>query len=164
MAIIYNSDCTKGLAKNAGISTAKDIVPNQLADKIVPTFETNPEMLRIGNVVKYVEINDATSGTVYTTPTDQDFFITGIQMSYIKDVNATSTIIACRATINGGEVRLGEFRGITLTAANGSFSRDFANPIKLDRGTTIRLTSDTNVAAIRAVLCITGYIVETSNA
>ena len=40
MAKIYNSDCTKGLAQNASIQQNVDKVPNELAEKIVPTFET----------------------------------------------------------------------------------------------------------------------------
>lgn len=160
MTQIYNSDVTKGLANNAGIATARDKVPSQLADKIVPTFETNPALLRRVNIVKYGEVTDATSYTIYTLPDNQDFYITGYQISYVKDVNATSTIIALRATQGGGEIRLAELRGITLTAQKGECSRDYTIPIKLDRGSTIKLTSDTNVSIIRASACITGYVVE----
>jgi len=165
MAKIYNSDCTKGLAQNAGIQTSAEKVPNELAEKIVPTFETNPEQLRRTNILRSNSAINATSGTIYTTPTDKDFYLCGVAVSVIKDVTSTSLYTCITGTPEGQAVT--DFlliRGITLTPQENCCSLEITPPLKMKKGTTIVVTNSTNVANISSSGTIYGYVVDNSNA
>jgi len=158
MAKIYNSECTKGLAQNAGIQQNVDKVPNELAEKIVPVFETNPELLRKGFVRHATLTADA---TLYTTPTNQDFYLTNIVLSNTKDAASDCSGVHISATINGANVRLCQITGITLTAGSMNISRTFKEPIKIDRGTNITVSHLTGAGAVLATYAsIAGYLDE----
>lgn len=162
MATIYNSELTKGLAKNAGIQQSAEAVPTKLSDTVIPTCETNPEMLRRINIIR-----GATSATtVYTTPTNQDFYLTSIYMvASNSTASQTSTATLTATPENEPNTTLAQlsFRTTALIDANqqNCFEDFSGSPIKIARGTNIA-TSITNVPSFRAV--IFGYVVETANA
>lgn len=164
MAIIYNSDLSKEVIAGAKIQTSRDVIPNQIADKVVPVMEVNPKLLRRINTFGAGTASNATSATVYTTPTDRDFFLTAAVFSMIKDATSTSTLSNLITTIDGASVNLIRIPGFTLTAQSGSISISFPQPIKIDRGVTIRLNNTTNVANITCTATIFGFIDEMSNA
>jgi len=163
MATIYNSDCTKGLSQNAGIQQSKESVPNQLADKIVPTFETNPEMLRRANFCINGSISNATSSSLLTTSTTKDTFITGVVMGFTKDVTATSTGFSIRSTLEDGSAAyLLNYGTLTLTAQSGNMQLSIVPPIKLKRNTSITVNSLTNVGNFQSNCSVYGYTVDNS--
>lgn len=142
----------------------RDIIPSQLAEKVVPVMEVNPKMLRRCNIVRGQEAANSTSGTIYTTPADKDFFMVACQLGVIKDVTSTSTLSTLRATIDGVQQKLLEIPGITLTAQSAVVSLSFPDAIKIDRNTAIVITASTNVANIQTVGTIIGYTVDNINA
>lgn len=166
MATIYNSDLSKELIDGAKIQVSKDKVPNQIADKVVPVMEVNPKMLKYVNVIKRASVINATSTTIYTTPTDRDFYLTSAQLSLIKDATSTSATSAIAVTLKGDStaVNILEISSITLTAQENAVANSYTIPILLERNTTIAVTNSTNVANIRASGCIQGYIDYTSSA
>jgi hypothetical protein len=46
MAQIFNSELKKQLIDGAKLQTSKDVIPSQLADKVVPVMEVNPKLLK----------------------------------------------------------------------------------------------------------------------
>lgn len=164
MATIYNSDLTKELTKGAGLQTSKDVIPNQIAEKVVPVMEVNPKLLRVVNVHQRNTATNATSATIYTTPADRDFYLTGLTISMIKDATATSTSSFISVYINGLQNQIAHIVSLTLTPQYAAYSKDFTVPIKLDRNTAIVIGNATNVANITSSGTIQGYIVDTSNA
>ena len=161
MAQIYNSDLTKEIVKTIKASTARDKIPDQIADKVVPVIDVNPDHNRFVNIIASAAALNATSGTIYTTPADRDFYLTAACLSLIKDATATSTISAISCVINGITTnRVLRIEGLTLTATSQTVALAFEYPIKVDRNTAIVVTNAAAVANITASGSITGYIVD----
>jgi len=158
MANINNSQLSKELIDGAKIQTSFDKIPTQLADKVVPVMEVNPKLLKITGVVKNASISNATGGTIYTLPTDKDFYLTDCALSVIKDATSTSVGSDLTAVMDGQTIYLLSVPGITLTAQNQTVTLSLKNPLKLDRGSLIRATASTNVANIKYSGTIYGYL------
>jgi hypothetical protein len=165
MAQIHNSELSKELIKGGALQASRDAIPNQLAEKVVPVMEVNPRLLKNCNVSRRGFLSNATSATLFTTPTDKDFYVCAAQMGYIKD--ATSTATTLRMTCITEENLSGALIVIptlTLTAGNGGASVSIVPPLKLTRGSIIACTSDSAVANIKVDGCIQGYTVDNINA
>jgi hypothetical protein len=154
----------KELKDGVKLQQLKDVVPNQLADKVIPVMEVNPKLLRRCNLVRSIDATNATSGTIYTVPTDRDFYLVAASISTIKDVTATSVESAITVFIDGVARKLLSIAGITLTTQTLALANSFPDPIKIDRGTNISVTNTTNVGNIKSIGGIAGYTVENINA
>jgi hypothetical protein len=140
------------------------IVPRKLGNEIIPTVEINPTMCKPATNIATASVVNGTTATFFTTKTNQDFYITAMSLSYIKDVTATATVMRILANVSGLQVSIFYLPGITLTAGQGSITLSLGNhPIKVDRGTAIALASNTNVANITVIGTIYGYYDESSN-
>lgn len=165
MATIYNSDLTKELVQGAKIQQATDRIPSQLGDVVIPVMEVNPKLLRRVNVIKVAAAINATSSTVYTTPTDKDFYLTAGSLSVVKDATATSVASTLTATTDFDTgVSILRIATLTLTVQNDTQTQSWIPPILLKRGTNITVTNSTATGNVTAVACIQGYTVENVNA
>lgn len=138
-------------------------IPTELNKDIVPTIEINPALQRIANIIRAGAANNATSATIYTTPSDRDFYIVAAHLSVSKDATNTSTSSALdvqAAEDNSGRTIL-QLATTTLTVQQASLSISFPTPLKVARGTPIRVLNDTGVANITTQGGIVGYIDET---
>jgi hypothetical protein len=160
MTSIKNADTIRELIKGANLQTGFDQIPNELARSIVPTLEVNPAMFRRCNIVRGSSAINATTQTIYTTPTDRDFFLCGCSLNVIKDVTSTTTRsdIICNPDGDTSQSVL-RVSCLTLTPQTGQQSQVFPFPIKLKRGSNITVTNDTNVANVTSSGCIVGYTV-----
>lgn len=167
MAKIYNSDCTKGLAQNAGIQISREQVPTELAEKIVPTFETNPQLLRTG-IVRTVNANTtAGTTTLMAADSNRDFYVTGARISYAQTATAdvSTANVAISITQDGTGRNLVVVPVITLTATSLTSEVNFGVPIKIDRGTAINFTTSAYTAGtVLRSFSVYGYYVEIINA
>lgn len=164
MATIHNSDTIKELIQGGKVQTSFDKVPTELAEKIVPVMECNPKLLRRINLVFQQTATNSTSVTLYTTPTDRDFFVTSAQLGLIKDATSTSVSTTISAVVNGQTIALLKIPSITLTAQSEVIANTYAFPIKIDRGSIIAVTNSTAVANVTANATITGYVDDISAA
>jgi len=162
MAKIYNSEVTKDLANNAGIQQNIDKVPNELAEKIVPTFESNPELFRKCNVIITNTAVNATNATIYTTPKDRDFYLVGASLSVIKDAGSTSTETSINVQTDETNTtqRFLSIIGLSGVAQSETISISLPYPLKLRRNTIQTLTNSTNNANISARGVLYGYYLE----
>lgn len=133
----------------------KDLVPNQTSDKVVLTYDYSNA--KYCDIVRRAAAVNSTSGTIYTTSTDEDFYLCGASLSVIKDATSTSIASQIRVIIGGGTYQILDIAGITLTAATGSQTITFNPPLKIDRGSSILVTNSTNVANVSADACIFGF-------
>lgn len=169
MVNIYNSQISKEIQEGAKTQTA-DRIPNQLADKVVPVMEVNPKLLRRVTILKDANSTSKNSNaTIYTTPVNQDFYLTMLQTSYEKNATcdiATGVLYSITGVINGATVILGSICGITLTAQADVVCIPFNPPVKLDRNTPITLARGASytVDTMNRNAVIAGYTDETSNA
>lgn len=161
MAKINNQEVIKGLIANADIQIALDKIPNELAEKIVPTFECNPLLMRRINVLKTSERTTTGLTTIYTIPADKDFFLVGVQMSNTSSATADNTTLTCNITLEGDtNVNILFLEKTTLTAYTNTINMILPLPIKLKRGSNITYGSAFTVGSSVTSLTFFGYLLE----
>jgi len=128
---------------------AGDTLSADVHEVITPVISLKP----VANIVK----SATTATTIYTTPTDKDFYLTSLYLSVAKDAAQTGTSASITAIIDGVTVNLLSFISITLTASEVADNIVFNTPIKIDRGTAIA-TVASNWTSSRSGL--TGYTLE----
>lgn len=131
-------------------------------DKIpapIPVIEVGVKSVK-NAIAANAGLSNATSATVYTCPSNQDFYLTSCILNMIKDATSTSLYVTLRVYINGQSTTLIYIPCFTLTAQTMSCNLIFPHPLKLDRGSQINVLSDTNVANIKAYGSISGFIDE----
>lgn len=166
MAQIYNSDLFKELKDGAKIQQSRDVVPSQLADKVVPVMEVNPKLLRRSMLSGGSSRTTTGTATYLTTPADRDFYVTAISLGVCKDAacDVATGQIRITAAVNGASSSILAIPVLTLTAQNIVITQAFDAPLKLDRSTALQ-TSATYAAGLMAVtVTYQGYFVENSNA
>lgn len=134
-----------------------DNLSSNVAEVIQPTVEISP----YANIIRHINLTNGTAATIYTTPTDKDFYLTSCMLSFVKDATATTTIITLRGNVGGANYYFIYIGHLTLTADSNMLAMAFPVPIKIDRGTNIQITSSTGVANIYITASIQGYTEET---
>lgn len=158
MATIHNSELIQALIDKAKIQTSQDISPTQLAEKIIPTLAVEPEK----RVYNSGTTKSSTGAMVlFTTPADRKFFLTGIQLSYVKDATCDlgtgeMAFLAYNKLFNISDELLC-FTTITLTAQQDSLFMSFNPPLELQPSTTITNTSNFAAGILIRSGLITGY-------
>lgn len=161
MSKIHNNDTIRELVKGANLQVGFDEIPSDLARSIVPTLEVNPEQYRKTTIIRKGTASNATSATAYTTPSDRDFYLVGCNLGVIKDVTATSTGSDIEVVPFGETItNILSIPSLTLTVQNDVVSMVLPFPMKLARGSTIKVLNTTNVGNVRAMGNIWGYIDE----
>lgn len=153
MGIGLNKDVLKRIVEELGLQSAVEKLPTDIIPTIQPVLIANPE--RIINVVKY----KTSTGTITTTPTDFDFYLTNASISNFSIDNTGAATDSITVTLGDGsnQIILGCTVGSPAAGVGtNSNSINLKNPIKLKRGTNItsNLNSDTGAFSI----C--GYTVE----
>ncbi|MEK9171058.1 MAG: hypothetical protein AAB789_01970 [Patescibacteria group bacterium] len=160
MSTIKKTELIKEVIDVAGLGSM-DKKPSRLLDFITPVIDINPNHNRILNVIKSTKLATSGQAVVYTTPTNQDFYLVTASLQSTDDVTSdnTETILAVKV---GGTTELPilihKKPSVTLFR---EFSGIYLGPIgmKLDRGTTITLDNSFTVGASTKAVVITGYIV-----
>jgi hypothetical protein len=151
---MVNSQVTQEIVRSLKLDTNVDKIPNA-----IPTIEVglkNSKELLCANTSN----TNSTPINMITTPLDRDFYICGASLSTIKDVTATSALCTLDVTINGQTAVLLSIAGLTLTVQSSTISQTFKNPIKIDRGTIVRITNSTATGNFRSSACIQYYLDE----
>jgi hypothetical protein len=159
MGFGLNKDVVKRIVDTLGLQTTVDELPTKIIPTIQPVLISNPE--RIVNVVK--DGGNAVTGavTVFTTPTDRDFFLTSIFIIGHCDVTCDGTAYTLDVTLESGEeVNLIRMNKLTLTAFENSVGMNYTNPIKLKPGTDIMITGAFAAGNSKKSGSITGYTVD----
>lgn len=159
MATIYNTELLKELKNGARIQQIKDVIPSQLAEKVVPVMEVNPRLLKICNVVANVEGAGGNS-TLYAVPADKRFFLVACNLSRTKVAGDAGTDCNINVTLPTGQTgaKVLSICGVTLTAAQDSVATNFPIPIEIKPGTNILLSSAG--ATTRHAGTLVGYTIE----
>lgn len=161
MINIQNTDAITAIRDGAKLSISEGF-PQQLIRSVQPVMDMTPRFHRVANICRQVEASNATAATIYTTPTDVDFYLTSACLSVIKDASSPSTYSAINITIDGITRTLLIISGFASTAQSGTVANAFTVPIKLDRGTNIAIANTSATAAIRTWATIQGYTVSTN--
>jgi len=158
-----NNDIRTAIKQILNLEQYTDRVPAEISSTVGLVVDVNPNHNRIVNIVRSGTAINATSGTIYTTPTDKDFYILGANLSVIKDVTSTATQSYIQITVDGDATPRSIMlsAGLTLTVQTSQNNFTLPVPIKLTRGTTVTVNNDTAVANISTVGTIYGFTVDT---
>ena len=118
-------------------------------------------IIRTATIVRNATFTNSSGGTIWTTPADRDFYLTHLNFSSCKDVNAVSAYVSIKVYIDGVQRTIATISSITLTAQQNTVDCDYSIPIKLDRNTTIELDTGSAVAANRHMATVIGYTMDT---
>jgi len=135
-------------------------LPNNIANSIQPVIE-------VGKNIDQFYIESATSNSsgvsvLFTTPADQDFYLTSVQLSYHKDGACDSTVCQFNATPKGrAQEQILKTRSLTLTAKSETAFMSFPVPILLERGSQVSITGTYTAGAMNFGGSATGFTVDT---
>lgn len=132
-----NPQIKNTIIDNLRLNPVVDNIPNVVTPSIQPVFETDRKFC---DVVRTNSIT-ATSGssTLFTTPSDKDFYITGAAISMAKDATcdlATSNV-NITIIVGGTSRQIVQLSALTTTAQTQNMFVNFNPPIKVDRNTAI---------------------------
>ena len=158
-AKIYNSDLTKNIVDGAKLMTGSDVVPSELAEKVIPVLDVTPDFHRFCN------LSDGSAGTtnanltIFTAPTDRDFYMTNLQVCYMANATADNTYHIVSVVIDGIRRNLIYLIKLSLTADTQSVVLNYKIPIKLTRGSTVLMENNFTVGSVAKAGAVTGYTI-----
>lgn len=158
-----NTSIKNNLIDELKLNPAVDTIPSVVNPTIQPVFEVTKKnsLSAFSNAV----VVSSSAATLFTTPSDRDFYLTSASLSLIKDATCDKATgsLAINATINGSTRAILSLPTLTLTAQNIAVANNFSNPIKIDRGTAIQRSTFSFTAGTAAFdATITGYTEETA--
>jgi len=161
--LIHNAEVGEIVREQARLNIAEGW-PQNLLPNVQPVLDITPDFHKKINLVKTLDSSGSGSATVFTTATDVDTYITGIQFSFIKDATcdaANTSDPGITVTIGGLAVQICKLAMLTLTAQSQAIYMPLTIPVKVDRGTNVAITSVSYTAGtlVRAT-SIHGYTVQ----
>jgi len=159
MAKIEKREVIQKLIEGLRLSVGAENVPQEVEDKIRAVFITNEE--NIVNVLRNVTKTTTGSATMFTVPSDKDFFLTGLTFSYTCDATADSIQYILQLALEGDAARSIVILGKqTTTATTDHIELTFPVPLKLESGTTIAISQTFTVGTSRIAGSCIGYTKE----
>jgi len=169
MARINNQAVMQKLIDDLKLYPGADIIPTELAEKILPVFNVNEQDVNVeikeGITMKTASIVRSgsasnTSVTVYAVPATGDFYLTGLIVEAYS--NNPGVAIAGNATLTvtvAGSAQSLAYVGLNTPIGGGSemCSLGLQNPLLIDKSTNITLVS--NAVNLSAKCSIIGYYV-----
>lgn len=153
MVNIYNTSINQRAIERFNVRDGQ-FFDNNIGNKVMPIVNIDQptcDVVANGN-------NTATgAGTIYTTPTGKDFYLTGYQVSVASNATCDGDNAYLTFYVNG-VVRYIVFALIVGVANNVNVTQDFTTPIKIDRGTAIQMTSTFSAGAQRKCASLFGYL------
>ena len=139
------------------LNTSTDLVPRTIVGNIQPVFEVNRKI----GIIRSVSRATTGASTIYTTPSDRDFFLAQVFLSYMQDVSGSGTSVFVQI-VQDGVTYYVLLPKLTLTATTRDINVTFPIPIKVDRGTTIVMNVTFAAGACTAHSTISGYLMPPS--
>jgi hypothetical protein len=170
MAKINNQAVLQKLMDELKLYPAKDAIPTELAEKILPVYQINSEEVTVTNtpstiVRTHVDTAISSAGdTIYTVPATGDFYLTNVALAYVIDgAFAADGWIAIEVTIDGVAQKIIALPArVDVVGINSALSLNLQNPVKIDQGTDIKVLciAAMNGTAVENTSTIIGYTQE----
>lgn len=168
MALNRNSNLSEEIRDVFKLQQNVDGQISNIAGQIIPVVDVNPKHSRISNFSTDSFRTASSTGTVYTTPLNREFYLTGISGSFIKDAandHPTGVAYLCGVMIDGVQKYIAQLATITLTAQSGGYAINFSHPLKIDKNTSIIIPGVTiGVGNFSRTLSIYGFHVDNPRA
>lgn len=156
-----NKEIVNNLIDGLKLNPITDAIPRQVIATIQPTYEaqkTRCNVLRTGGIV-----TSSGNTTIYTTPSDKDFYLTSLFYSYTKDAAHNGTSSSVIATTEGTARYLATKFHVTGVVENDFIVIEFPTPVKIDRGTTIYMSGTFGAGTMSRIGTISGFTEEGGN-
>ena len=169
MAKINNAQVIQKLVDELKLYPGKDLIPSELADKVLAVFQVNDQEVSVKTPTANVVVERDGSGAsavIYTTAATGKFYLTNVQLAMSSDLTANIFVVDVRITIDGvtSIIAVARQRGNTL--ANGgrysngvTASLNLQNPILIDKATDITI-NQSNINDIQSSVVLVGYTEE----
>lgn len=159
MAQINNNEVLLKLTREAKIQTSIDKVPNQLAEKIVPVLNVNPDrILKVRSGIA----SDTTTQTIFITSTTKETYLVGVLLSVAKDVvndGSYTSVTAVPFGMASSGINVIRYEPLDANQLTSFVTFDKI-PLKLEKNTSIVVANATGTASIDASCIIYFYEVE----
>jgi len=139
------------------LQVGSDKTPTTIKDDIQPVVSLNPT---ITDKVFYKTETATSESTIYTTPTDKDFYITFANLAITKNVTNDNIVVVIRAYVDGIYRTILAINSQTLTVHSFAVTQAFIYPLKVDRGTNITILGAFAAGAISKAATVGGFILE----
>ena len=162
MTTNYNSTLTKEIIEVGRLQQQKDSIPSEFSDKILYVADVNPKHARILNLCGNASKSTTAATTIFTTSSTKDTYLTGIGISWTSDATCDSTQYYVDCVLDGQSsvTVLMLLLKQPLTAGNGVQYIEFAYPIKLAKGTTVRHGTTFTVGTTTMNMSFRGFTVD----
>jgi len=160
MTQINRSSLLNNAAGDLLISQARENFPVQLSNSVAPVFEIGA---KYSTILKASVTTVTGAATIYTTPRDKDFFLTGFTFSFRKDAAcdiASGGSLAFVVYQDGAANAVWKQAVVTLTAQDANIVMTFPFPMKLDRNSVIQATGTFAAGVLVRSVSIVGFILE----
>jgi hypothetical protein len=168
MAQIHNSDLSKEIRDGIKLQQLSDVIPSQLADKVVPVMEVNPKLLRRCNVVKSYTSTATGAGStaIFTLPSGRDFYLIGFTISLSKNAacDVATGSYALTGSVDGISTVIARIAFTTLQVCDVTLSFAFPEAVKIDAGNLTSGAFAFTVGASSRAIAIYGYLVDNPTA
>lgn len=141
MGTQYNREVSEELMDVLRIQQARDAIPQQFLNSITPVVDINPKHAKEITIIRTVTNSTInTNGALYTPSAEEDFFLTGFDISATNGATSQATKVRLYgAMFDATLIDLGGITNVTGVASTVAFSHDFKRPLKMARGSTIYL-------------------------
>lgn len=160
MANITNSAPIEAIREKLGIQAARDALPTVSTNYIQPVISADPAFCDVFKSQSTTS-SGAGSATIYSTPTDKDFYLTFLRLGYAKSANCdvANGTLSLNVVINGETISLMAFPIVNLTLQEQHMALYFDPPLKIDRNSTILQTGHTfTVGTFGRRSAVAGYL------
>ena len=167
MAKINNQDVIQKLIDELKLYPGKDIIPTELAEKILPVFQINKENVNVtiqnpvADIVEdFVEAGASGGGTIFTTSATGKTYITSVCISgVVVGTVDGGTPARIEVTVDGTTRILCSIymKGAGTPSVIATQNQTFPNPILLDANTLVRYL--TGHVSVKGSATVVGYLV-----
>jgi len=156
MARVNRTNVIQKAVNDLAISLSSEkVIPNETLDKIQLVYSLNSQF---SNIVRSVNKTTTGTSTVYTLGSQEDFYLTSIQLSATQDATCDGVLYQVTGTVDGVSRALCSLRVPPLTAQGNLVSNiNFSHPIKIDPNTTISIVESFSVGTSASTTTITGF-------
>jgi len=155
MAKHYNPSIAENAARILNTKNGEH-VNSEITPFLQPVIPINS----VCNIVR--SVTTTAFATIFTTPSDKDFYLTSATMSIQKAADSDVTLLHFQVTIGGVALNVMTQAFLTLTAAQETVTLALVPPIKIDRNTTIVVGNNSSAGTNLTSGNLTGYTVETT--
>lgn len=145
-------EVTKSIIEQTGAQSKEMKSQIPIKEEVTPVMEIH----KFSNITRYA--STASTGTIYTTPTDKDFYLTSVTLYSMKDAASTTTASSVTFYVDGYQTRIISLPFFNGTAGDKGLSLNLSYPIKVDRNTAIQIIGENAGATTLQKAAITGFL------